>query len=157
MAHWQNTKTYGLFAAVLLLLVMAFGSACTYTRPLIALRTGYETVTDSQTYNRVKIKTYTYLTFRKLAIVGKYTRRIDYDSLGHKLSLVESKKIPSYIYDGKVRTFSKRKLFNASGQLIRIDKRICQSHGVYGSPIVNKTILIQDGKRIKQNNKNNIQ
>lgn len=127
--------------------------SCTYTRPIISFRTNCETKNDSITNNIVKEKSIKYLSLHRLAIIGQYNERIELDSKGNKIRIIQSKKTPAYILDGHVRYYRKEKLYDSTGTITQVNRRIFQSQGRGGKTIIDKTIIYKDGKRIKKNNK----
>lgn len=127
--------------------------SCTYSRPIISVRTNCKTKNDSITNNIVKEKSFKYLSLHRLAIIGQYNERIELDSKGNKIKVIQSKKTPVYIFDGHVRYYWKETLFDSIGTIIQINKRIFQSQGRGGRTVGDKTINYKDGKKIKVNNK----
>jgi hypothetical protein len=127
--------------------------SCTYTRPIVSVRTNCETKKDSITNNIVKEKSFKYLSFHRLAIIGQYNKRIELDSIGNKIRIIQSKKTPAYIFDGRVRYYRKEQLFDSNGNIIQVNKRIFQSQGRGGRTVIDKTIIYKNGKKIRLNNK----
>jgi hypothetical protein len=140
------------------IIIMVFSSifilitSCTYTRPPISFRTSYENGKDSITNCIVKEKTYSYLSIRRLAIVGGYYKHIEFDSLENKVKIIQSKKTPLHMFDGHVRSYRKVKYFDLNGIVIQVDKRIFQSQGRGGRTVVDKSTFYKNGKKINQKN-----
>jgi len=136
------------------LILFTFGIfSFTYTRPIFSVRTHYKISKDNKTKNTIEEKTFIYLSLKKLALLGQYNQKVEMDSLGNTRKITHTKKSPSQLLDNYVRYYTMEKYYDKDGNLMKVNKRIYQTKGLYGETIVDKTILYFNGKKIVINNK----
>ena len=125
---------------------------CTYQRPFLSIRILTKVVEDSITHKIRKQNNYIYWGLSKVTRIGGYSRMVQFDSLGNKISVRHWKKKPLYMKDGNVRYYTKVIYYRSSGKKEKITKRVFQKQGVGGYTVFDSTIYFENGKRIKSVN-----